>query len=82
MRLNKHSLTQRTSYSVVTSNSILLIKVGFKLSFKSIYEEDLRIGSCREFHPAGPATSNILFPNCNFDLLTVVKSSLEDELNH
>src|SRR6218665_1687733 len=69
----KHSLTQRTSYSVVTSNSILLIKqVGLKLSFKSISEEDLRIGSGREFHPAGPATSNILFPNCNFALFGAV----------
>src|SRR6218665_1061664 len=78
----KHSLTQRTSYSVVTSNSILLIKqVGLKLSFKSISEEDLRIGSGREFHPAGPATSNILFPNCNFAILTT-KSSFEAELDH
>src|SRR6218665_4177396 len=34
----KHSLTQRTSYSVVTSNSILPIKqVGLKFSFKSIF---------------------------------------------
>jgi len=33
-----------------------------------------------EFQPAGPATSNILFPNCNFALLTT-KSSFEAELN-
>ena len=37
---------------------------------KVFIEEDLRFGTGREFHSAGPGTSNILFPNCKSSLLT------------
>ena len=39
-------------------------------------DDAFRIVAGREFHSAGPATSNILFPNWRFDLLTR-KSPLE-----
>jgi len=42
------------------------------LVLKVVNEEDLRIGSCSEFHSAGPATLNILLPKLYFDLWITV----------
>ena len=43
-----------------------------------LIEEEFRIVAGKEFHSAGPATPNILFPNCRFALFTR-KSPLEAE---
>jgi len=50
------------------------------LVLKVFIEEDLQIGCGREFHAAGLATLNILFPNCEFALLTT-KSCFEALVN-
>src|SRR6218665_3745852 len=44
----------RNNYSYYLENRFLVLKVFIK--------EGLWIGSCSEFHSAGPTTSNILFP--------------------
>ena len=41
-------------------------------------KEEFRIVVGKEFHSAGPATSNILFPNCRFAPF-IRKSPLEAE---
>jgi len=55
-----------------------MYSLGLNLVLKVYIDEYLRIGSGREFHSAGPATSNILFTNCKFTLLTT-KSPFEAE---
>lgn len=58
------------------------MQFNLNLFLKVFVDDDLSIGSGREFHRAGPATYSRVFPipNCKFALLTT-KSHFEAEHN-